>query len=148
MLDGLVLENQVGKMSRKSLFIFLNTLKVAGLHNCSTVNVKSNKYINTLINLLYNEGYINGFFFKDKYTIVIYLKYYNGYFLLRNLKIYGSNVKPYYIKYKELLRMYKGPLEVNYFLLINTSYGLLTFEEIFLKNYHVGGEVIFSINLI
>lgn len=134
-------------MSKKSLFIFLNNLKIAGANNCSFITVKNSKYTLYLINLLYNEGYINGFFFKNKYTIIVFLKYFRGEFLLKNLKIYSTNNKPYFLKYKQLLRLYKGPLELNYFLLLNTSYGLLTFDEIFFNNYRIGGELLFSINL-
>lgn len=134
-------------MSKKILFQILNNLKSAGINNCASIVVKKNKTSLFIITLLYNEGYLNGFYLKNTSQILVFLKYYNGNFLLKNLQIYNTGLKPIYLKYKQLLQLYNGPYENKYFLLLNTSYGLLTFEEIFLKNYHIGGELILSINL-
>jgi ribosomal protein S8 len=146
--NGPVLENQVGNfMSKKIIIQVLNNLKIAGINHCSSILVKKTKTSLYLITLLYNEGYLNGFYLKNSSKILVFLKYYNGNCLLKNLLIYGNSLKPKYMTYNQLLQLYKGPYEHKYFLLLNTSYGFLTFEEIFRKNYHIGGEILFSINL-
>jgi ribosomal protein S8 len=135
-------------MSKKVLFQVLNSLKAAGINNCSSIIVKKNKTSLFIITLLYNEGYLNGFYLKNASQILVFLKYYNGNFLLKNLYVYNEKLKPVYIKYKQLLQLYHGPYENKYFLLLSTSYGLMTFEEIFANNYQIGGELLFSINLV
>src|SRR6185437_11417420 len=134
-------------MSKKVIINILNNLKTAGINNCKSISVKKTKTSFALIMLLYNEGYLNGFYLTNSKNIIVFLRYLNGNFLLKNLKIYGSSVKSKFVTYSKLLQMYKGPYENNYLLVLNTSYGLLTFDEIFRKNYRIGGELIFSINL-
>src|SRR5688572_29673756 len=110
-------------MTNKNIYIYLNLLKNASLNNCSTVQVKNTKHIFNITLLLYNEGFINGFYMKNNKYLVIFLKYYKGICLLKNLNLYGSFVNPYYISYIKLLRLKTGPIQNNYFILLNTSYG-------------------------
>ena len=58
------------------IFTILNNLKTAGLNTCATIIVKKNKTSLFLLNLLYNEGYLNGFYLKNSYKIIVFLKYY------------------------------------------------------------------------
>ena len=133
-------------MSSKNIFNLLIKLKNASKSNCAFLTVKYSSSSFPIINLLYKQGYISYFFFKNKYNIIISLKYFNGYSLLNNLQIYNNPIRPYYIKYRHILLFYNGLYKNHYFLLLSTSYGLLTLEEIIFNNYKIGGQVLFSIN--
>lgn len=134
-------------MSKKILIQSLVKVKNAGISNCNFVEVKNIKLNRYIFDLLYREGFISGIIIKDRFKLIIILKYFNGYFLLKNLKIFSNLIKPYYLSYQKLLKIYRGNYKFNYFMLLNTSFGLVTIDEIFFRNLRIGGQVLFTIDL-
>jgi len=135
-------------MSKKILIQSLIKVKNAGISNCNFVEVKNIKLNRDIFELLYKEGFISAVIVKNCFILIIVLKYYNGYFLLKNLKIFSNFIKPKYLSYDKLLKIYYGSYKMNYFMLLNTSYGLLTVQELFFRNYRIGGQVLFTIDLL
>jgi ribosomal protein S8 len=134
-------------MSRKAIFEVLNRFKVGGIAKSSHVVVKNTKSVNCLLTILYAEGFISAFYLKNKYEIVVFLKYVNGLFLMKNMRVYSNNLKPAFFTYKKLCSVFRGPQRVHYFAVLSTSRGLLSLEEIFLSGVPIGGELLFTIDL-
>ena len=93
-----------------------------------------------LIYLLYQEGYILGFFYNKK-RITVFLKYTESFKpVIKNIKKISSSGKRIFISYKTLLK-----LQINSgLLLLNTTKGLITSKKA-KDAFQIGGEVVCKI---
>jgi ribosomal protein S8 len=87
----------------------------------------------------YKDGLIHGYTIHPGLRLKISLKYNRfGVGLLRNLKKISNSSNRVYLSYSQLSRFYKQ----NAYVLISTSYGLLTLKDIRFKNLRIGGELV------
>jgi ribosomal protein S8 len=92
-----------------------------------------------LLDKFYKDGLIHGYTAQSGLKLKVCLKYNNfGVGLLRNLKKVSNSRKRVYLSYSQLSRRYKQ----NAYVLISTSFGLLTLKDIRFKNLRIGGELI------
>ena len=122
----------------------LNILKNSSITNTEFVCVNSNQLAQSIVKILYREGYILSFKFrkKENYTnntseILVYLRYLYNKSNLRKLKIISSPSRKISISYKQLTRISSK----NKLFLFSTTKGLLTLEEC--KQKKVGGILFF-----
>ena len=109
----------------------------------SSLSFKSNAHVPTtklnlsLINLLYKEGYIRGFFYNSK-KISVFLKY-TEYLkpVIKYIKIISTSGKRITISNKTLSKIQKNSGT----LLLSTSKGLMTSKKA-KEAYSIGGEVL------
>lgn len=100
-----------------------------------------------VLNLLYSEGFINGFSISDKKpsSISVFLKYKNGMPVIKRLKIISIPSKRVFVNYDTIL---KDLVFSGVFVLSTSRYGLVTSDS-FIKNpdnfVKTGGEVLFQI---
>ena len=117
---------------------FLLTLKTCSLSRKESIVINYNKSNYDLIYLLYKEGLIQSFDFKnfDK-KIFIHLRYYYNNALLDSIKIVS---KPSLNKYLKLKDLYKLNFKKKIFVL-STSKGLKTLLDCKISN--LGGKLLF-----
>lgn len=114
-------------------------LKQGSVLRKSVVVIEFSGIVFKILVILHKEGFISSFK-RVENKFKVYLKYYNGYPLIQNFKIYSTFSKKYYCTVEDLLMSYK---KID-FLLVSTSLGILTKEESIAKN--IGGEVLVKIN--
>lgn len=100
-----------------------------------------------VLNLLYSEGFINGFSISDKKpnSISVFLKYKNGMPVMKRLKIVSIPSKKVFVSYDTII---KDLIFTGVFVLSTDRYGLVLSDS-FIKNpdnfLKTGGEVLFQI---
>lgn len=93
-----------------------------------------------ILSLLYNEGYINGYYFTKDGMIVVKLKYYLNKNIFKNYKRISKPGQRVYCNAKEL----KKKFQYKSFVVVSTVNGLLLHKQAILKN--TGGEVLFMLS--
>jgi len=92
-----------------------------------------------LLDKLYKDGLIYGYNKHSSTLLRICLKYNQfGSGLLRNLKKVSIPSNRVYLSYSQLTRLYKQ----NSYVLVSTSFGLLSLKDIRYKNLRLGGELV------
>lgn len=126
----------------RNLGWLFSTIKGGYLYKKPLVKVPLNKFYCIILNLLYKEGYINGFFLDiPHYKIIIFLKYFVNKPLLGNVnKISIPSYRNYksYVKIKKMLNSGEN-------LVLSSSHGLLITKQLFF--FKMGGEVLFIISI-
>lgn len=104
-----------------------------------TVIVCYSNFCVKILQLLYLNGFINGFIVVGN-NIVVKLKYYENDYIYKNLQIISKPGRRRYFDIKNLRKQfyYKN------FVLVSNQHGLMTVKESIIKN--CGGEVLFSLN--
>lgn len=107
---------------------------------------KKTKKIFPLLNILFKEGFIDGFRINQKNNkhIDIILKYYNGYNVINKIQKISKPGRPIYIKQKKLINklLYEN-LHLDGILIVSTVNGLMSHKEAIIKN--LGGKIICKI---
>jgi small subunit ribosomal protein S8 len=114
-------------------------IKNGYLNKKVTVIVCYSNFCLKILQLLYLNGFINGFTVVGN-SIVIKLKYYQNDHIFKNLQLVSKPGRRCYLNMKELKKQfyYKN------FVVVSNHYGLMTLKESIMKN--CGGEVLFSLN--
>jgi ribosomal protein S8 len=112
------------------------------------VKVFRNKLILDVVNLLYINGFINGYFFvkNDPFYIYIVLKYINSQSVFQKFQIFSKPSKSIYCSKKIIQNKIKN----KGFIVISTSYHGLVITNYNLINYNkiiCGGKLLFKIVL-
>ena len=125
----------------KNLINFLIKLKNASLTQKEVVIIESNKICNSLLEVLYNEGFIQSFRIdknnEGKDILVITLRYFCNKPILRNLQIIS---KPSSIKYMKLSDICQIA-DKRFVFFFSTSKGFMTGLDC--KKKKVGGKLLF-----
>ncbi len=112
------------------------------------VKVKRNKLTMEVLNLLYKNGFINGFFCSEQnpYDIFVYLKYVNSKPVFKKFKYFS---KPSRMIYCSALEIKKNLLKNGFFVISTSCNGL--FLSGFLSdnfyNFKNGGTLLFQVIL-
>ena len=104
----------------------------------SNVRVKYSKICIQILNILVEEGYINGYELikDDRYSINFFLKYYNEKPVIKNITRVSKPGKRIYVSNKTLWKSSNG-LGLN---ILTTSKGVLSDQEA--RRLKIGGEVL------
>jgi small subunit ribosomal protein S8 len=127
-------------MAKDNLSLMLSSIKNGSTSFKSSIHVPTTKINGQLLNLLYNQGYIRGFFINSKRTQVL-LKFTEELKpVIKNIKIISTPGRPVIVSHKTLSKL---PQNCGSFIL-HTNKGLLTLVEA-LHKYKIGGKVICKI---
>jgi len=127
-------------MVKDHLSLMLSSIKNGSTSFKSRVHVPTTKVNSQLSILLYNQGYIRGFFINDKRTTIL-LKFTEELKpVIKNIKIVSTPGRPVVISHKTLSKL---PKNCGSFIL-STNKGLLTLNEA-LHQYKIGGQVLCKI---
>lgn len=124
----------------KGIFRVLNSINVALLNKKSLAVVYPDRLNLSfkVVKILYQEGFILGYFYDIHYNkLTILLNYYKGKSVIKGITSFNKSVLPLYIKYTDLITM--GKIGVS-LMILSTTMGLMTHYEA-LKN-KVGGKAI------
>jgi ribosomal protein S8 len=142
MVYCLVLENLVGRMN--SLANFVSCFKSAIISRKSCVEIPFTKFNYEVLKLLKNRGFISSFSEINLKKIIIFFKFSNNNYFLKDIRLGSKPSKLIYTNYLKL--SYK--VKQNIFLLISNSKGLF-FINLSLYTYSkVGGKVLMIIKII
>lgn len=127
----------------RNLGFLFSVIKSGYLYKKRNVELPCNKLFLHVLNLLYKEGFLYGFFYNVKTNRVkIFLKYYNNRPLLGNIiKISIPSYRRYF-SYKNL----KKNLSSCEILVLSSTKGLATTRDL-LFGSKLGGEVLFIISI-
>lgn len=104
------------------------------------VHVLYSKICLQILELLYIEGFINGYYLTKDGTIVVKLKYHLNQNIFKGYKRISKPSRRIYLSAHELKKVYYNKPCV----IISTTQGLLSHRNAILKN--IGGEVLFALN--
>lgn len=123
---------------------FLNQLKNASLVHHESIQTNSNRLIQSLMKILYKEGFILSFRTKKKDNYFnltsesfVNLRYFYNKPIFRNLKIMSSPTKRRYFGIKSISRISSK----KNLLIFSTNKGLLTLNDC--KRLNIGGILLF-----
>lgn len=126
-------------MSNFLLSDMLSTLKIGFMQKTKFVLIKNCIMHLKLLNIFYDLGYIFGFTIINKFYIKIYLKFYFGNSVIRQIFCISTPSRRFYFNFKSIfgsrLNNYSNS---NSFLICSTSLGFLTDVESTI--YKIGGE--------
>ena len=125
------------------LWNMVTTIKNGQVAKKSIVSHKKKKICESLLKILWNEGYINGYqISKSNNTkLQIFLKYNNkGDPVINSLKFLSKPSKRIYYSSKQLWKISSSKS----FIIISTNKGLMTIEQC--KKINEGGEPLIIIN--
>ncbi len=131
----------------KHLYSLLSNIQSGITVRHTVVSVQRTRLNLEVLNLLYSEGFINGFSISEKKpnNVSVFLKYSNGNPVLRKFKIISIPSKRVYVNHETIVKdlVFKGV-----FVLTTSKYGLII-SEAFRKNSEIvintGGELLFQI---
>lgn len=116
-------------------------IRLGSLQRKLFIDIKFMKNLSGILNILYNEGYILGFYNKANGYCRVYLKYYNNCALTGNLICFYKSRRKFFVKLRDLERFaHKGELYI-----LSTSLGFLTLRECLV--HRVGGIFILKVGL-
>lgn len=106
------------------------------------VKVRKSKFMVEILNLMYLEGYINGYSLDGTNLVKVYLKYSEGFSVIKKIKIESKPGCRVYRNYKYLWKLFTKDHKI---VVCSTTMGILTNKEIFAKRLNIGGEILFEI---
>lgn len=118
---------------------FLSNLKNHYISKKTILKERKTKQIVQILNLLIEEGLINGFYYENNDYIVVLLKYNNNKGVINHIKQISKPGKRVYVKNKWIYKNNKTDLFI-----LSTPKGFLTHNQA--KQYNLGGELICKIN--
>jgi|TARA_B110000263_G_scaffold238910_1_gene240608 small subunit ribosomal protein S8 len=118
----------------------ITRIRNAQLRALHTVNIPGSKFRAKILDVLKQEGYISNYEIssdvKNKSTLVVDLKYHNGFPVIKEIKRISKPGRRIYAKADSISRIQNG-LGVA---IISTSMGIMSDNDARTKN--VGGEII------
>jgi small subunit ribosomal protein S8 len=122
------------------LSLALSLIYNSSLSYKRSVKVQKTAIVVKVINLLYKEGFIRGFFYNN-YKVTVFLKYSERFIpLIRYIKLISTSGRRLFISVNVLAKM---PSNSGVFFL-NTTKGIITDKKA-LEVFKIGGEVICKI---
>lgn len=119
----------------------LNRIKNANNAGHPYVSVKKSKFLARILDIMKRNGYIE--YYEDdpdnKYFFRIYLKYYNGRPVIKEIKILSHLSRRIYLGYRDI-KPYKNNMGI---VIVSTSKGVMTSVEA--KKLKVGGMLVCAI---
>lgn len=111
------------------------------------VNVKRTKLNLEVLNLLYNEGFLNGFSISANKSdsLSVFLKYYDNKPVLKKLRIISVPSRRVYVNYNTIVRTLTRS---GIFVISTSKLGLICTEDYLKKDeklLNLGGELLFQI---
>ncbi len=123
---------------------FLTQLKNASMINKESIRLESNRFILSLLKVLYKEGFILSYRVQEKKDfsnktseVIVNIRYVQNKPVFNNLKIISSPSFQKLVSLKNISRL----VAKKKFFLFSTNLGLLTLNEC--KKMHVGGFLLF-----
>jgi small subunit ribosomal protein S8 len=99
--------------------------------------IRTSKYIVKVLDILYLNGFIEGYKFLDDFHIQVFITYMpNGLPLVNSLQLVSKPSRRCFVTYKQLMYRFFGK-----FIIISTSQGLMTGHDAIRRK--LGGELIF-----
>jgi len=131
----------------KHLYSLLSNIQSGIVVRHKLVHVKRTKMNLEVLNLLYSEGFINGFSISENkpHHICVFLKYVDDKPVLRKFRIISTSSKRVYVSYETIVKQLANN---GLFVLSTNRYGLtltddyLRHSDIFIRT---GGELLFQI---
>ena len=121
----------------------ITRIRNAQLRTLSTVTIPNSKFRAKILEVLKIEGYISDYKFlsdtKNKGSLLVDLKYYNGLPVIKEIKRISKPGRRIYTKADSIPRIQSG-LGIT---IVSTSMGIMSDNEARLKN--IGGEIICSV---
>ena len=121
----------------------ITRIRNAQLRTLSTVTIPNSKFRVKILEVLKAEGYISNYKIlsdtKNKGSLLVDLKYYNGLPVIKEIKRISKPGRRIYIKANSIPRIQSG-LGIA---VVSTSMGIMSDNEARLKN--IGGEIICSV---
>jgi len=118
----------------------ITRIRNAQLRTLSKVNIPNSKFRAKILNVLKEEGYIADYKFlsdtKNKGTLVVSLKYNNGFPVIKEITRVSKPGRRIYTKAESIPKIQSG-LGIA---IVSTSMGIMSDNDARLKN--VGGEII------
>ena len=118
----------------------ITRIRNAQLRTLSKVNIPNSKFRAKILNVLKEEGYIADYKFlqdeKNKGTLVVSLKYNNGFPVIKEIRRVSKPGRRIYTKADSIPKIQSG-LGIA---IVSTSMGIMSDNDARLKN--VGGEII------
>jgi len=116
-------------------------LKNASILKKKYINIRYSKLYANLLKILYKEGFIQSISYdKTKLNLKIYLKYYHGKPIFKELTFFSIPSKKYYLPFFNLEKLN----DLKKLTLLSTNKGILTLSEC--KKQKVGGTLLFVCN--
>lgn len=119
---------------------FINTIKTGLISKRKIVIVRNTKLIYKIVNILYKEGLIYGFYYKNN-NIFIELKFFENEPLIIDLKLISKPGKRIYMSSSSIEKKYNN----KFLIIVSTSSGVLTHKDAILQNK--GGELLLEISI-
>jgi small subunit ribosomal protein S8 len=123
---------------------FLTQLKNASMINKESIKLESNRFILSVLKVLYKEGFILSYRVQEKKEfanktseVIVNIRYVQNKPVFNNLKIISSPSFQKLVSLKNISRL----VAKKKFFLFSTNLGLLTLNEC--KKMHVGGFLLF-----
>ena len=128
-------------MLNHSISNLFNIIKTKKQNNIQVFNVHYSKKNLDFITVLFKEGYIRGYFIKNKdkiKNIVVLLKLDNDFFFDLNKDKYKKNKN--FIKHRDLMKQYTG-FSLN---IVSSTKGIMT--NVDALKFGLGGIILININ--
>ena len=118
----------------------ITRIRNAQLRTLSTVSIPNSKFRERILNVLKEEGYISDYKFlsdkKNKKSLLVNLKYYNGMPVIKEIKRISKPGRRIYTKAESIPKIKSG-LGIA---IVSTSMGIMSDNDARSKN--IGGEII------
>jgi ribosomal protein S8 len=128
----------------KILSINLSILKNGLNKKFSSVFIHKSNLTLSFLNVLYKEGVIRSYNILSENQIEVFLKYYKGVSILKNIKLISTSSRFIYYSIEDISYWKNKYLSSNSFLVLNTSQKVFSSNE--LNKYKIGGQVLCIIN--
>lgn len=110
----------------------------------SSVFVYKSNLTLSFLDVLIREGIIRSYNISGKFTIEVFLKYYKGSSVLNDIQAISTSGQSVSYSISDLYRWKNLYSPLNSFLILNTSKGMFSSNE--LTYYKVGGQVLCIVN--
>jgi ribosomal protein S8 len=125
----------------KKLPTLLAKIKVGIFSRLKVLRIKYSKPWVEVLNLLYNQGYIQNYYVSlSENKFYVFFRYFEGRCTIQTLQVLSRSSQPLYIKKKELWKFSRNSGS----LVISTKQGLLTHEDCL--KLGLGGKLLFYVS--
>ena len=128
----------------KILSINLSILKNGLNKKFSSVFIHKSNLTLSFLNVLYKEGVIRSYNILSENQIEVFLKYYKGVSILKNINLISTSSRFIYYSIEDISYWKNKYSPSNSFLILNTSQKVFSSNE--LNKYKIGGQVLCIIN--